>query len=181
MQVTTTYYIRGEDGAGCVDESTGLCGQITVTVNPTPPTPTISAGGSTTFCAGGSVTLTSSSASGNQWSLNGTPIGGATNQNYVATVAGNYTVIVTASGCASAASSATTVTINPIPAFTATDNLGPLCSGDNTDIDLASPTLGAVITLTNVVASDPGVTGFTLAGATFLDGNKLTDNLNSSV
>ena len=37
--VTTTYYIRGEDGAGCVDESTGLCGQVTVTVaDATPPT-----------------------------------------------------------------------------------------------------------------------------------------------
>ncbi|NQX96347.1 MAG: HYR domain-containing protein [Flavobacteriales bacterium] len=36
---TTTYYIRGEDGAGCVDESTGLCGSVTVIVqditNPT--------------------------------------------------------------------------------------------------------------------------------------------------
>ena len=30
---TTTYFIRGEDGAGCVDESTGLCGSKTVTVN----------------------------------------------------------------------------------------------------------------------------------------------------
>ena len=29
---TTTYYIRGEDGAGCVDESIGLCGSITITV-----------------------------------------------------------------------------------------------------------------------------------------------------
>jgi hypothetical protein len=32
--VTTTYYIRGEDGAGCVDEVTGLCGTVTATVNP---------------------------------------------------------------------------------------------------------------------------------------------------
>ncbi|MBL4706596.1 MAG: HYR domain-containing protein, partial [Flavobacteriales bacterium] len=31
--VTTTYYIRGEDGAGCVDESTGLCGSVTVVVS----------------------------------------------------------------------------------------------------------------------------------------------------
>lgn len=30
--VTTTYYIRGEDGAGCVDESTGACGSVTVNV-----------------------------------------------------------------------------------------------------------------------------------------------------
>jgi hypothetical protein len=36
--VTTTYYIRGEDGIGCVDELTGLCGQVTVTVEDvTPP------------------------------------------------------------------------------------------------------------------------------------------------
>ncbi|MDX2361075.1 MAG: HYR domain-containing protein [Crocinitomicaceae bacterium] len=43
--VTTTYYIRGEDGAGCVDESTGACGQITVTVGDvTPPTITCPGG-----------------------------------------------------------------------------------------------------------------------------------------
>src|SRR5207249_6135844 len=87
-----------------------------VTVNPIPPTPTITPGGPTTFCTGGSVTLTSSSASGNQWYLNGNPIGGATNQTYVATAAGNYTVIVTSLGCSSAASAPATVTVNPIPA-----------------------------------------------------------------
>ena len=70
----------------------------TVTVNPTPATPTITPGGPTTFCAGGSVTLTSSSASGNQWYLDGNPIGGATSQTYIATAIGTYTVVVTASG-----------------------------------------------------------------------------------
>ncbi|MCP4438659.1 MAG: hypothetical protein GY810_06910, partial [Aureispira sp.] len=69
-------------------------------------TPTISSGGATTFCTGGSVILTSSSATGNQWFLNGTPIGGATNQNYTGTIGGDYTVVVTANGCASSASSA---------------------------------------------------------------------------
>src|SRR5205085_7763802 len=91
-----------------------------VTVNPTPATPTIGAGGPTTFCTGGSVTLTSSSASGNQWSLNGSPIGGATGQTYSANASGNYTVVVTASGCSSAASAATPVTVNPIPNATIT-------------------------------------------------------------
>src|SRR5207249_8850837 len=87
-----------------------------ITVNPLPATPTINAGGPTTFCAGGSVTLTSSSGTGNQWSLNGSPIGGATNNTYLATASGNYTVVVTTNGCSSAASAATTVTVNPIPA-----------------------------------------------------------------
>ena len=89
----------------------------TVTVNAAPPTPSISAG-ITTFCSGGSVTLTSSSATGNQWYLNGTPIGGATATTYVASSAGNYTVVVTTGGCPSAASAATTVTVNPTPAIT---------------------------------------------------------------
>src|SRR5581483_10432364 len=38
---------------------------VTLTVNPLPATPTVTPGGPTTFCAGGSVTLTSSSSSGN--------------------------------------------------------------------------------------------------------------------
>src|SRR5205085_1725885 len=78
-------------------------------VNPIPSTPTISAGGPTTFAPGGSVTLTSSSASGNQWYKDGSPINGATNNTYVATASGNYTVVVTTNGCSSAASAATTV------------------------------------------------------------------------
>src|SRR5262249_29951464 len=88
---------------------------VTLTVNALPPTPTVSAGGSTTICQGSSVTLTSSSATGNQWKLNGNPIGGATGQTFNATAAGSYTVTVTdANGC-SATSAATTVTTVPPP------------------------------------------------------------------
>jgi gliding motility-associated-like protein len=88
----------------------------TVTVNPIPATPTITAGGTTTFCQGGSVVLTSSSTTGNVWYLNGTAITGATNATYSATSSGIYTVTATALGCTSAASAGTTVTVNPIPA-----------------------------------------------------------------
>ena len=97
-----------------------LSNTITVTVNPAPATPTITPGGPTTFCTGGNVTLTSSSAAGNQWFVNGSPIGGATNQTYLATTAGDYTVTVTTSGCTSPTSSATTVTLNPHPNATIT-------------------------------------------------------------
>ena len=102
-----------------------------VTVNPIPATPTITPGGPTTFCSGGSVTLTSSSASGNQWYLNGNPIGGATAQQYVATATGNYTVTVTATGCSSVASAATAVTVNPVPATPTITPSGPttFCTG----------------------------------------------------
>ena len=54
--------------------------------------------------------LTSSSATGNQWYLNGVAIAGATGQIHVTTTNGNYTVVVTANGCASAASAVTNVT-----------------------------------------------------------------------
>jgi gliding motility-associated-like protein len=87
----------------------------TITVNDIPSTPIIGAGGPTTFCAGGSVVLTSSSAMGNQWYKDGVAISGATNQTYSAIASGVYTVIVTASGCSSAASAGTLVTANPIP------------------------------------------------------------------
>jgi hypothetical protein len=77
--------------------------------------PIISAGGPLTFCSGGSVTLTSSSTTGNQWFREGEILEGETGQTYVASSAGAYTVIVTISGCPSAASDAATVTINAAP------------------------------------------------------------------
>jgi hypothetical protein len=110
----------------------------TVTVNPLPATPTITPGGPTTFCTGGSVTLTSSSASGNQWYLDGNPIGGATNQQYVATASGNYTTTVTANCCDSAPSTATTVTVNPIPATPTITPGGPTSFTDGGSVTLTS-------------------------------------------
>jgi Carboxypeptidase regulatory-like domain len=110
------------DGTGCA-KSTSLNVPIV-----TPPMPAITPGGPTSFCTGGSVLLTSSSATGNQWYLNGSPIGGATNQTYSAAVSGGYTVRVTASGCASTSSTATVVTVNPRPDFVITVG-SPMLSG----------------------------------------------------
>jgi Carboxypeptidase regulatory-like domain len=118
---TALQYVANASGSYTVVVTASGCSSApsaatTVTVSPIPTTPTITAGGPTTFCAGGSVTLTSSSATGNQWYLNGSPIGGATTQQYNATASGSYTVVVTSLGCASAPSAATTVTVNLIPA-----------------------------------------------------------------
>ncbi len=63
-----------------------------ITVSVGIPTPTITPNG---------LVLTSSSATGNQWYLDGVLISGATGQVYTATQIGNYTVIVTANGCTS--------------------------------------------------------------------------------
>jgi hypothetical protein len=115
-------------GDGCTSNASPI---VAVTVNPIPATPTITPGGPTTFCTGGGVTLTSSSASGNQWFLNGNPIAGATNQVYTASASGNYTVTVTTSGCSSAPSAITTITVNSTP-FTPTITAGgptTFCTG----------------------------------------------------
>jgi hypothetical protein len=82
------------------------------------PVPTISSG-STTSCAGSSITLTSSSATGNQWLLNSTIIPGATGTTYAATASGSYTVQVTgAGGCRVTSATkqltiSTPITVNP--------------------------------------------------------------------
>ncbi len=131
------YTVTTTDGNSCTSAPSAA---TTVTVNPNPATPTITPGGPTTFCAGGSVTLTSSSASGNQWHLDGNPIGGATNNTYVATASGDYTVIVTASGCPSPASAATTVTVNPLPAQPTITPSGPttFCTGGSVTLTSSS-------------------------------------------
>ncbi|MEO6325983.1 MAG: hypothetical protein ABIT01_03835, partial [Thermoanaerobaculia bacterium] len=148
---TNTTYVATGAGSYTLTVTTGGCtsaasAATVVTVNPIPATPTITAGGPTTFCTGGSVTLTSSSATGNQWLLAGSPIAGATNNTYVATGAGSYTLTVTTGGCTSAASAATVVTVNPIPA---------------TPTITAPSTAGAGAT--NLIASVPSNAGATYA------------------
>lgn len=87
--------------------TTNLCGSATsgavmVTINKNP-TAAISAGGPTTFCAGGSVTLNVTPVAGctYQWYKGGSVLLGATGLSYLATTSGNYKCNVTkvATGC----------------------------------------------------------------------------------
>ncbi|MBL7786374.1 MAG: T9SS type A sorting domain-containing protein [Chitinophagales bacterium] len=68
---------------------------LAVTIVPPPSIPTITVSGDN---------LVSSSATGNQWLLNGTPIAGATGQSYNPTQAGNYSVEVNIDGCTATSS-----------------------------------------------------------------------------
>jgi hypothetical protein len=101
---TTTVTVTATDNAGNTDVCT-----FDVTVTCITPTPTITAGGATTFCPGGSVVLKSSSATGNRWST------GATTQSITVNVSGSYSVTVTdaTTGC-SATSAATVVTVQDV-------------------------------------------------------------------
>lgn len=111
-----------------------------IAINP-PPTADITASGSTTICAGGSVTLSAPAGTGYayQWKRNGTNITGATAQTYVATLAGGYTVRVTntLTSCVTESASATTVVVNPAPTAAIT------VSGNTTFCDGGSVTLNA--------------------------------------
>ncbi len=98
----------------------------------------ITASGPLTFCNGSTVTLTSSSPTGNLWSPNG-----ETTQSIVVSTTGTYSVQVTSGGC-SATSSDVDVVVNPIPNT-------PITGGDS------QVAVGATINLT----------ASTIAGATY--------------
>ncbi|MBB2147279.1 Ig-like domain-containing protein, partial [Pedobacter gandavensis] len=94
--------------SNCVSPESAIA---TITVNPIPNPPTITAANHAVFCVGGNVVLTSSENSGNQWYKNGVLIPGATDKTYTANTAGNYAVsFINQNGCSSIASLPTTVT-----------------------------------------------------------------------
>ena len=117
---TYTYYVSQANANN--DES--MRAAITVTVNALPATPVITASGSTTFCTGGSVDLTSSATSGNVWSNN------ATTATITVNTTGNYSVTVTdANGCSSV-STPISVNVSNAPAPTISATSTQACSGD---------------------------------------------------
>lgn len=141
----------------------GTCAAVnspvaTIIVNPIPPKPTITPSGATTFCDGGSVTLTSSDvgglASSYRWYRNGTLTGTVTQNIVINTVAqsGSYTVEVVGVGpsfCVSPPSDPLVVTINALPTATVTGG-GSVCSG--------TPASDIVWTLTGTAPFDFTIT-----------------------
>lgn len=133
--VQTTYRYRAVVQNGTCAAVTSP--QATIVVNPIPPKPTITPSGATTFCEGGSVTLTSSNvgglASSYRWYRNGTLLGTTTQNIIVNTLAqsGSYTVEVLGVGssfCVSPLSDPTVVTINALPTANVSGG-GSICSG----------------------------------------------------
>ncbi len=120
-----SYSVIHTDANGCVSPPSAA---VTVSVNPLPAAPVVSVGGPTLFCAGNSVSLTSSYSSGNTWNT------GATGATLSATQTGAYLVTHTdANGCTSPNSVPVLVTVNPLPASPVLSASGPttFCSGDS--------------------------------------------------
>ena len=111
---------------------------IHLTVNPLP-TATITPGGPTTFCSGGSVNLSAPLGHSYQWKKNG--INESTSNPYNATTAGNYTVVVTDGNGCIATSSATVVTVNALPDASITQS-GPtsFCTGGSVTLSNSNGT-----------------------------------------
>jgi len=119
-----TYSVITDNGTGCTAESL----PVTVTVNTQTPVPTITPGGPTTFCSGGSVVLTSDAAGSYLWAP-----GGEITQSITATTSGSYSVITNnGTGC-TAASLPISVTVLTVPANPVIQVSGPLnfCEGDS--------------------------------------------------
>lgn len=132
INVTSTgnYSVTVTGSNNCTAAST----PISVTVNPAPDN-SVSANGPTTFCSGGSVTLTAAAGLSYNW-------GSSTNRSITISTAGTYTVTVTNGNNCTAVSTPVTVTVNTLPDATVTAN-GPttFCAG-------GSVTLSAVAGLT---------------------------------
>ncbi len=155
---------------------TSVLGTIAIViVNPIPAQPTITPSGLTTFCLGGSVTLSSSTvnASSYQWFLNGSAIAGATAQTYFINAiaqSGSYTVQtigIAPSNCLSPISNATAVTVNPLPAATGPTGGGAVCLGNPApDIvwDLTTGTAPFTGTWTGTAGTYAGSFTFAQAG-----------------
>ncbi|MBP7407303.1 MAG: T9SS type A sorting domain-containing protein [Flavobacteriales bacterium] len=118
------------DGNACTinDVWTSNCQCAGTAVNGTA---TITAGGPTSFCTGGSVVLSANTGTGYTyvWKKNGVTISGATSATYTCTTAGSYTVTRTSGGCATT-SAATIVSVGTAPAATITAaSTTSICSG----------------------------------------------------
>jgi hypothetical protein len=118
VSASGSYTVTVKNSAGCKGTSAA------VTVNVQPLTITLNPSGQVAFCASGRLYATSvtppSSGMTYQWTLNGSPISGATASNHLATVSGVYNVIVKSGNCQTTSSSIyVTINPNPVPVITA--------------------------------------------------------------
>lgn len=124
-----SYDVTYTDGNGCSATSAATA----VTVNANPSAPVVTASGSTSFCTGDSVLLSSNQNSGNLWST------GATTQDIYVSQSGSYTVTYTDGNGCSATSAATTVSVSSSPAPTVSiTGSTQLCPGET--VTLSSST-----------------------------------------
>ncbi len=126
---TGTYKVTISYGNNCPVSSSNVV--VTVLAAPIA---TLSAGGPTTFCQGGSVALNGNTGLAYTWYLNGTLISGVGSSSYNATSSGTY-VLNTYNGSCHSNSAPVTVTVNPVPAATVNyTGTGYFCTGADVEL-----------------------------------------------
>lgn len=115
--LSITVATAGEYALAILNDNTG-CGfttaAATFTVN-TPTPPMVYLGGSTTFCDGGSVALSTDSLAGLQWTLDAIAIPGANGVDLLVSASGSYAVLGTDSNGCEATSLPVDVVVNAPP------------------------------------------------------------------
>jgi gliding motility-associated-like protein len=135
---TYSVSVTSTDASGCLSSATTM----TVNVNSLPPS---AVSGTSHFCKGTSTVLNASPSGAGysyQWSMGGTPIGGATGATYNANAAGNYGVVITdlSTNCKAPSVGNYTVTIDSLPKI---DTTGMVITNSN-----CTSATGSVINVT---------------------------------
>lgn len=117
---------------GCTSDTSS----IQVVFNSNPPVPVLLSSGPINFCAGDSVIITSSAASGNVWST------GETSSSITVTASGTYSVAVTDSNTCTSVSNSISVNVFSNPTVPTVTVAGPssFCYGDSTVLTSSSST-----------------------------------------
>ncbi|MFN4952065.1 MAG: LamG-like jellyroll fold domain-containing protein, partial [Flavobacteriales bacterium] len=127
------YSVQVTNAAGCSATSS----IVNVVVNPLPAA-NITANGSTTFCAGGSVVLSATAGASYLWNT------GATTQTLTVNTSGTYTVTVTSNNGCVGTSSPQTVTVSAQPSTSITANgATSFCAGGS--VLLSAPNGGTYL------------------------------------
>ncbi|MDQ3536133.1 MAG: PKD domain-containing protein [Bacteroidota bacterium] len=143
---TTTYTVTITDTNGCSDMA-----EVTVTVDVNiPPGPDIDISGPVVFCSGGSVLLSSSELSGNQWYKDGNLIVGANDIELLVENSGSYQVSYTNGIIESELSEPVVVEVLETPSDKEIHIQDVfLCAGGSTFVEVLSSEAAVDYTLTN--------------------------------
>jgi len=151
-----TYTVTNALGAGGGCAAASATAQVTIDAAPVA---AVTAAGPTTFCQGGSVTLTASGGTGYQWST------GATTSSITVAASGTYGVTVTsAAGCSAAASS--TVTVNPLASAAFGYAASSYCTTAANPVPTVTGTAGGTFASASGLVLDAATGAINLAGST---------------
>jgi hypothetical protein len=148
---TVTLRVTGTNGCRSPQSAA-----VAVVVNPLPAKPSLTPDGATTFCAGGTLTLTAPAQARYAWNT------GATDRSIRVTQSGRFAVRVTdANGCVSPSSDTLQVTVNPIPAQPRLSASGPTTFCADRNVVLTSSEEQAYewsngATTRSITVSEPG-------------------------